>query len=232
MARSRSLVSAPPTLSLLLVFRAWACPAEEIVQLKNGFSIHADSHTQQANNLLFRVGSGTIELAADDVAGIEVSSPIPASTKLVPDSQPSPEDLHSVLIKAANAEGVDPALVQSVAKIESDFRQDAISKKGALGLMQLMPSTAKGLGVDATSVRENALGGARYLRALLVEYRYNSALALAAYNAGPGAIRRFGGVPPYEETRKYVAKVTREYDRQVIRTTRTAKLSNTPIAKD
>ncbi len=216
---------------LLSIFTAIACSAEEVVQLKNGFSLHADSHVQQENNLLFRIGSGTVELAADDVAMIEVSSP-PATAKLVRDSPPSPEDLHDLLTKAANTEGVDPALVQSVAKVESDFRQDAISKKGALGLMQLMPSTAKGLGVDAASVRENALGGARYLRALLIEYHYNSALALAAYNAGPGAVRKFGGVPPYEETRKYVAKVTREYDRQVVRTAKTATLASRPISKD
>ena len=224
MARSRRFV-------LLLVSTVGICCADELVQLKNGFSMHADSHSQQANSLLFRIGSGTIELAADDVASIEVFSP-PVSAKLVPESQPSPEDPHEILVKAANTEGVDPALVQSVAKIESDLRQNATSKKGALGLMQLMPSTAKGLGVDATSVRENAVGGARYLRALLVQYHYNSALALAAYNAGPGAIRRFGGVPPYEETRKYVAKVTREYDRQVVKTARAAKPSSTPIAKD
>jgi soluble lytic murein transglycosylase-like protein len=86
--------------------------------------------------------------------------------------------------------------------------------------MQLMPGTARDLGVDATQAGDNALGGAKYLRALLLRYHCNSALALAAYNAGPGAVQRFGGVPPYAETRNYVRRVTREYDRELQQATR------------
>jgi soluble lytic murein transglycosylase-like protein len=80
--------------------------------------------------------------------------------------------------------------------------------------MQLIPSTAAELGVNANQADENARGGAKYLRTLLLRYHGDSVLALAAYNAGPGAVDKFGGVPPYEETRRYVLKVLREYERQ------------------
>jgi soluble lytic murein transglycosylase-like protein len=104
-------------------------------------------------------------------------------------------------------------LVLSVAKVESGLRQDAISRKGAKGLMQLMPQTALGLGVDAGKPEQNALGGAAYLRSLLERYSNNAVLALAAYNAGPGAVQKYGGVPPYAETQLYIERVLREYSR-------------------
>ncbi|MGC2660053.1 MAG: lytic transglycosylase domain-containing protein, partial [Bryobacteraceae bacterium] len=104
-------------------------------------------------------------------------------------------------------------LVLSVAKVESGLRQDAISPKGAEGLMQLMPLTAEALGVDARQPDQNARGGATYLRLLLERYKNNAVLALAAYNAGPGAVQRYGGVPPYLETERYIDRVLREYFR-------------------
>lgn len=126
----------------------------------------------------------------------------------------SPEELVSA---AAEAQGLDQAFVRSVAKVESDFRQDAVSSKGALGIMQLMPGTAAGLGVNGKDAAENAAGGAKYLRQLLLQYHGNAALALAAYNAGPQAVARYGGIPPYLETREYVLRVIREYERQMKR---------------
>jgi soluble lytic murein transglycosylase-like protein len=121
----------------------------------------------------------------------------------------------AVLKVAAERAGVDELFVRSVAKVESGLRQEAVSKKGALGLMQLMPGTAAELGVDPLQADQNASGGAKYLRALLEQYRYNPVLALAAYNAGPRAVTRYGGVPPYYETRTYVVRVLKEYDRQL-----------------
>jgi soluble lytic murein transglycosylase-like protein len=107
-------------------------------------------------------------------------------------------------------QGLAPELVRSVAKIESGLRQDAVSPKGAAGLMQLMPGTAAMLHVAGNQAAENAQGGATYLRQLLLQYNGNAALALSAYNAGPAAVTRYGGVPPYAETRRYVMRVLTE----------------------
>lgn len=110
--------------------------------------------------------------------------------------------------------GVDPALVRAVIHAESAFRPAAKSKKGALGLMQLMPATAKDMGVnDALSPRENIFGGVRYLAWLLEKTSGDTTLATAAYNAGPGAVERFKGIPPYEETQTYVKRVSILHDR-------------------
>lgn len=109
---------------------------------------------------------------------------------------------------------VDPALVRAVIHAESAFRPGAVSSKGALGLMQLMPATAKDMGVvNVMSPNENIHGGVRYLAWLLEQNRGNTLLATAAYNAGPGAVKRYNGVPPYEETLTYVKRVKVLHDR-------------------
>ena len=115
---------------------------------------------------------------------------------------------------AAARRNVDPALIEAVIENESGFDDRALSKAGAQGLMQLMPGTAAGLGVrDPYDARQNVDGGARYLRSLLD--RFGSVrLALAAYNAGPHAVERFGGVPPYAQTREYVERVLSSYRRR------------------
>ncbi len=110
---------------------------------------------------------------------------------------------------AAARHGLDPALVLRVIQVESGFRKDAVSPKGAMGLMQLMPATARRFGVaDPFDPAQNLRGGCRYLAWLLRRYRGDVELALAAYNAGEGAVDRHGGVPPFPETRAYVAKIT------------------------
>jgi soluble lytic murein transglycosylase-like protein len=115
------------------------------------------------------------------------------------------------IARAAAATGLPTDLITAVAWTESGFRPDAVSSSGAIGLMQLMPGTADGLGVDPHDPGQNLLGGARYLQAQLD--RFGSLdLALAAYNAGPNAVTRAGGIPPYAETQDYVAKVTARLD--------------------
>lgn len=186
------------------------CLGRERVCLRNGFCLDADSHAENAGVLIVRVGSGSLELPASEVARIQSIPAADPDITVGLQAQPTAQD---PLKHAAESTGLPEALIRSVARIESGFDQNAVSAKGAIGLMQLMPATAATLGVNPNSAIENAQGGAMYLRSLLLRYHGDSALALAAYNAGPGAVKRFGNVPPYEETRRYVVKVLKEYAR-------------------
>lgn len=123
--------------------------------------------------------------------------------------------IRRLLHQAARRYALDPRLVVEVARQESDFDPRSVSRKGAMGVMQLMPATARALGVrDPFNAAENIAAGARYLRALLRLYRGNVRLSLAAYNAGPGAVARYGDtIPPYRETRSYVRVITRRLRR-------------------
>ncbi|KON78134.1 MULTISPECIES: lytic transglycosylase domain-containing protein [Leptospira] len=119
--------------------------------------------------------------------------------------------LAKIIRQESEKNNLDPRLVQSVIKAESDFKTDAVSPKGAIGLMQLMPSTANLLGVeDPFDPAENVAGGTKFLSDLLNKYK-NLDHALAAYNAGPNAVDRYAGIPPYKETRNYVEKVKKFY---------------------
>lgn len=199
------------------IFLLWAvlspCFGRELVYLSSGFALEVESHTQENQTIICRTSTGTLEFRSSDIARIEQlpEAPVPSAPVAVQRTVLTHDEL---LAKAALDQGLPPELVRSVAKIESGFRQDAVSVKGAIGLMQLMPRTAAELGVQPTRAEENAQGGAKYLRDLLLRYHYDSALALAAYNAGPGAVDKYRGVPPYAETRQYVLKVLREYERQ------------------
>ncbi|MBQ7529979.1 lytic transglycosylase domain-containing protein [bacterium] len=120
-------------------------------------------------------------------------------------------DINPIILKYSRIWGVDPLLIEIIIRHESNFNSAAVSPVGAVGLMQLMPGTAAGLGVlNAFDVEENIAGGTRYIASQLE--RFNSVpLALAAYNAGPGAVEQYGGVPPYAETQYYVDTIYGEY---------------------
>lgn len=136
----------------------------------------------------------------------------PSANVASSNTQPSfPRQIHPILAgyldDAASRHNVDPALVRAVAWEESRFRTDAISPKGAIGLMQLMPATAAQLRVNPYDPQQNAHGGVAYLRALLTQFNGDVRLALAAYNAGPAAVSRYGGIPPFRETQNYVKSI-------------------------
>jgi len=221
-------------LVLCLLVAATLLPGAECVYLKSGFTLDIESHTQNGGVYVLQGATGTVELPVTEVTRIDTvaaSAPSPSNS---PVETVSPEQL---VRNAAQQQGLDADFVRSVAKIESGLQQRAVSPKGALGLMQLMPSTARTLGVDANKASENADGGAKYLRQLLLQYHGDSALALAAYNAGPGAVAKFKGVPPYSETRAYVLRVLREYQSEIKaksaeKLARAAVSTNKPTAID
>src|SRR5947209_392980 len=120
----------------------------------------------------------------------------------------------AIMREASQNQQIDEDLLRSLIHAESSFKANAVSKKGARGLMQLMPATAQGLGVkDSFDARENVMGGTRHLRDLLARYNNDMVKALAAYNAGAQRVDQYQGVPPYRETRLYVAQIVREYNK-------------------
>lgn len=122
-----------------------------------------------------------------------------------------PSNIGSIIAEQAAQQGLDPDLLKAVIKNESGFNPQAVSPVGAQGLMQLMPATARGLGVtNSFDPTQNVAGGAKYLKGLLNQYQ-SLPKALAAYNAGPGAVNKYGGIPPYAETQNYVKKVMQSY---------------------
>ena len=195
--------------------------AGEYAVLDNGFRIHADSHSVEGDAVKLVTAQGAIQLPSASVRGFEIEEytppppapPPPPATPAAAVVEPklSPRDL---VTRAATRAGLPPAIVHSIARAESDYRPDALSPKGAIGLMQLMPGTAAELNADPHDPAQNADAGARYLRQLLEKYDGVVSKAVAAYNAGPGAVDKYNGVPPYKETVEYVQRVLREYDKE------------------
>ncbi|MGE3263371.1 MAG: lytic transglycosylase domain-containing protein [Bacteriovoracia bacterium] len=127
------------------------------------------------------------------------------------------EYIQTYVEEAAAKERLEPTLLSAIIRVESNFNHKAVSPVGAKGLMQLMPFTAKGLGkdkaLDSRNPRANILAGAHYLRGLINQFQGDLRLAVAAYNAGPNAVLRHGGIPPYRETQNYVTKVMGEWEK-------------------
>ncbi|MGA2650066.1 MAG: lytic transglycosylase domain-containing protein [Terracidiphilus sp.] len=220
-----------------LTFLAALAPsaqAEESVTLRNGFAVQCHHHAQVDGRVRLYLTAGVdnyIEFAPEEIADVAlIADPLPqpdsatqvaAASSLRSASNPaatlSPADLHEILAKAGTAHNVDEDLLASVVKAESGGNVRAVSRTGARGLMQLMPGTANELGVaDSFQPEQNVRGGTAYLDALLTRYHDNMALALAAYNAGPLAVDRYHGIPPYHETQAYVARVIHEFNRRVL----------------
>lgn len=196
----------------LIVF-ALSSHAGEFVVLSNGFRIHAERREVEGMTTRLYTGSGTIEVPSTSVASIEREEERHAAPQAaVPPAPPASKQSPCELVRlAALRNGLPPAFVDSVARAESGCRPDAVSHKGAIGVMQLMPATAASLQVDPHDAEQNIEAGVRHLRELLLRYNGDARLALAAYNAGPGAVARHNGVPPYPETRTYVDRVLERY---------------------
>ena len=183
--------------------------------LKNGFTIH--SLRQEVTDAITRVY--TDENNFIEVPTAEIASIAESQESLAPPPELSTKklDLNEVVAAASDKHQIDPDLITSVIHAESSFNPKALSRKGAQGLMQLMPGTASRLGVtDAFDPYANVDAGTHYLRELLVRYNGDMAKALAAYNAGPLRVQQYNGVPPYRETRAYVAQVIREFNKKKI----------------
>jgi soluble lytic murein transglycosylase-like protein len=133
------------------------------------------------------------------------------SSKVLDDMPLADQNLSTLIEAAARKYKVDPKLVAAVAEVESNGNQNAVSSAGAIGVMQLMPDTAASLGVDPYNKQQNVEGGAKYLRQMLDTFGGDTKKAVAAYNAGPGAVKDYGGVPPYKETQNYVKSILANY---------------------
>jgi soluble lytic murein transglycosylase-like protein len=211
----------------ICLFAATAAHALERVTLRNGFSYDcARRQPLDATHVrLFLTADAVnyVDLAADSIASVELLpdppvAPPPAAAPLA--AAVTTDSIPDLLARAGALHNLDVDLLASIVKVESGGRSRAVSRAGARGLMQLMPGTARDLGVqDAFQPGQNIAGGTAYLDALLL--RYDSAgdrrgldMAIAAYNAGPAAVDRYHGIPPYRETRAYVARVETEFLRR------------------
>jgi len=190
-----------------------AAHAFDRVTLRNGFSYdctHREPLADGRVRLFLSSGdSSYIDLPAAEIESVATLPDPPAPAK-VPAAANA--DVRSLLSYAGTEHDIDVELLASIVHAESDGRATAVSRTGAQGLMQLMPGTARNLGVkDSFQPDQNINGGTAYLDALLTRYHDNLALALAAYNAGPAAVDKYHGIPPYRETRAYVARVMTEF---------------------
>jgi soluble lytic murein transglycosylase-like protein len=174
--------------------------------LRSGTRLHITGYEVNGDRVRLSVSGGSVQIAANDLLAVEREELFRALPQTA-----APLDVRyaSLIHAAATKHGVDEHLVAAVIAAESNFNTRAVSRKRALGLMQLLPETAARYAVrNVFDPEQNIEGGVHYLKDLLARYKNNVALALAAYNAGPEAVDRYGGLPPFPETRNYVREIT------------------------
>jgi soluble lytic murein transglycosylase-like protein len=197
----------------LVVALGSASASAEIAVMESGKILYVDRFERVDDRIILYVtGGGVVTVPSEIILNVVPNEIVekgedPQKVSLFP-------QLEEFIAPAASKYGVAPELVAAVIWAESSGDPNAVSERGARGLMQLMPETAEELGVTRIlDPRENVEGGTRYLRRMLDAHEGDVSLALAAYNAGPEAVRRYQGIPPYRETREYVGRVIRVYER-------------------
>jgi Transglycosylase SLT domain len=230
-------VQQPLQFVVLIIAGCSIAHAADLAVLRNGNSIRHERRQivgSVTRLYLSDTASGYIEIPTDQIEKFErdtapppvkpqlpatrsVQTPRPAAVATLPTTSPVLDrtSLDKVVNGAGQRHQIDPDFISSVIRAESAFNSRAVSKKGAQGLMQLMPQTASQLGVaNSFDPNANVEGGTKYLRELLEKYNFDVAKALAAYNAGPHRVEQYRGVPPYYETRAYIARIIRDFNRR------------------
>jgi soluble lytic murein transglycosylase-like protein len=199
-------------LGIILAAAAVGAPAAraDYAVLRSGVRLHITGYQVAGDRMRLTVKGGTVDVAAADIASIEPEENFTPNPPPAPPEEPSPASPYGKLIHdAATKHGVDENLIKGVIAAESNFNPLAISRKQAMGLMQLLPQTAARYSVaNIFDPAQNIEAGAHYLKDLLEQYRGNLPLALAAYNAGPELVDRYGGIPSFRETQSYVRRIT------------------------
>ena len=190
--------------------------AAELANLRNGFSLRHEHHEVVGETTRLYMSTDPSGGYVDvPTAEIESFEPAPAEPKDTTSAPAKTSDLKALITAASDQHQIDADFIASVIAAESANNPRAVSRKGAQGLMQLMPGTASRLGVkDSFDPADNVDAGVRYLRELLLQYNGDAAKALAAYNAGPQRVQQYKGVPPYRETHAYVARIINDFNRK------------------
>lgn len=206
------------TLATAALLVASQAQAEQVFLLTTGYTLVAERHELIGDRIrLHASGGGVTELPASLIAGIEErASIVPAAVEAQPARQAdsSAPTIEDIVAAESASNRLHPELLYSVIAAESNFNPKAVSAKGAIGLMQLMPATAADLQVNPQDPAQNVQGGAQYLRFLLNKYAGSKdqlVRAIAAYNAGPAAVDRFNGIPPFPETQNFVSRVLKRF---------------------
>ncbi len=193
---------------IVLLLAAAAPAGAEYAVLRNGQRLHITGYERLGEQIRLHVPGGAILVRAQEVTSIEPEDTFPRLADPMPEEFP----FATLVRAAAERHGLEAELIASVIAAESDFNPRAVSRKGAQGLMQLMPATAERFAVrDVFDPAQNIEAGSRFLKELLQRYNGDLSLALAAYNAGPERVEQYRGIPPFAETRAYVQRVQRDF---------------------